>query len=164
MTGLPGDAGLQPRGHRLGRHAAHHLAVHDPIAGAEQGGEGADDVGRLFDEAQLAFEALQKVAPRARIDAAVLRIGVEFRLGLEQAAIVAAVGAQLGQQAGRGLWIDRLVEQVIAALGEVGQDRFGEGRPVGRGKGPGRRAFAKVHGRLSRRSGAAAWSAVVNPG
>src|SRR6185312_10167900 len=73
----------------------------------------------LLDEAETIFEAFQQVAAGTRIDAGVLRVGVELRLGEEQAGAEVAGRADAGQKVGAGRLIQRICEPMRPVTDEV---------------------------------------------
>ena len=80
IDGIAGDPGLQPARHGAVRDATDQFAIEDAIALAQDRRQPGDDLRRLFDKGQPVREPVQQVAPRARIDPAILGIGVERRL------------------------------------------------------------------------------------
>ncbi len=152
---IAGDAGAQPFRHRSRRHAANHLLVDQLIILAQQRAQPRDDLRRALDKAKLGLETLQQIAPGLRIDADIVRVGVELGPRQEQAVVEAAVGADLGQQPAGRQRIHDPGKDVPAVFDEVVQhDGLDGGRFEGQGHGQdSRQGFTDLVGPMLRRAG-----------
>jgi hypothetical protein len=91
----------QPLGDPVPRHAADELAVEALVVGAQQFGQGGGHRLVALDEAEPVLEGVDEVAARAGIDPGVLRVGVELRLGKEEAGVEGARRLDPREQARR---------------------------------------------------------------
>jgi hypothetical protein len=106
--------GLEPSRHGAGRHAADDLAIEQFVALAKHGGQAVDDGRVLLDETQIVAECIEQVAPGPRVDAGILRVGVELGLAQEQAGVEHAGLADRRQQSCRVVGVHSVFEHMIA--------------------------------------------------